>query len=152
MISRRTSSIPKDVFPNCSTVIQGASRLVAGAPRLVAGLLRLVAGAPRLVTGAPRLVAGAPSHVASAPRCYQVHTMFTLVLWDVAKLITITSMVLLHQSSEIPVTPKAGWNGLLVSDTPLKLTRNMNLHKWYICQKNTLIFLIFYLIWMLQLS
>jgi len=36
MISRRTSSVPKDdVFPDCSTVIGGAPRLVAGAPRLV---------------------------------------------------------------------------------------------------------------------
>jgi hypothetical protein len=38
------------------------------------------------------------------------------------KLFTTTSMVILYQSSEIPFTPKAGWNALLGSDTLLKLT------------------------------
>ena len=94
-------------FPDCSTVIQGAPRLVVGAPRLVAG--------------APRLVAGAPRLVASAPRYSQVHPMFSPAPQGVPKLITLTPMVLLYQSSEIPVTLKAGRNALLGSDTLLKL-------------------------------
>jgi hypothetical protein len=43
------------------------------------------------------------------------------------KRFTTTPMVLLYQSSEIPVTPKAGQNALLGSDTLLKLTL-FNLH------------------------
>jgi len=38
------------------------------------------------------------------------------------KLITTAHMVLPYQSSEIPVTPKAGRNALLRSDSLLKLT------------------------------
>jgi hypothetical protein len=114
-------------FPDCSIVIRGAPRLVAGAPRLVVGAPRLVVGAPRLVAGAPRLVAGAPRLVAGAPRCSQVYPKFSPALRDVPKLITITPMVLLYQSSEISVTPKAGRTALLRSDTLLKLT-HLSLH------------------------
>jgi hypothetical protein len=102
-------------FPDCFAVIRGAPRLVVGAPRLVVGAPRLLVGARRLVAGAPRLVAG-------APRCSQVHPKLSPALRGVLKLITITRMVLLYQSSEIPVTPKAGQNSLLGSDTLLKLT------------------------------
>jgi len=101
-------------FPDCSTVIRGAPRLVAGAPRSVAGTPRFVAGAPRIITGAPRLVAG-PS------RCSQLHPKFSLALRGVSKPITITPMVLLYQSSEIPVTLKASRNTLQESATRLKL-------------------------------
>jgi len=95
-------------FPDSCTVIRGAPRLVAGAPRLVVG-------APRFVVGAPRFVVG-------APRRSRVHAKFSLALRGVPKLITITHMVLLYQSSEIPDTLKAGRNALLGSDTLLKLT------------------------------
>jgi len=69
----------------------------------------------------------APRHVVGAPRRSQVHAKFSLALWGVPKPITITPMVLLYQSSEIPVTVKAGWNFLLGSDTLLKLT-HLSLH------------------------
>jgi len=95
------------VLPGLLLVLPGAPRLVVGAPRLVVSASRLVVGAPRLVV--------------SAPRCFQVHPKFSPALRGVLKLITITPMVLLNQSSEIPVTPKAGRNALPWSDTPLKL-------------------------------
>jgi hypothetical protein len=75
----------------------------------------------------PRLVVGAPRFVAGAPRCSQVHPKFSPALRGVPKLITITPMVLLYQSSEISVTLKAGRNALLGSDTLLQLT-HLSLH------------------------
>jgi len=51
-----------------------------------------------------------------------VHPMFSPALRRISKLITITLMVLLYSSSEIPVTPKAGRNALLWSESLLKLT------------------------------
>jgi len=112
-------------LPDCSTVIRDAPRPGAGAPRNVFDTPRHIVCAPRHVVGAPRIVAG-------ANRCCQVHQNFTPALWGVPKLITICPMVLLYQSSEIRVTPKAGRNALLGSDTLLKLT---HLHqqnvKWF---------------------
>jgi len=107
-------------FPDCSTVIRGAPRLVAGAPRLVVS-------APRLVAGPPILDAGAPRCSQACCRRSQAHPKFSLALRGVPKPITITPMVLLQQSSEIPVTLKAGRNALLVSDTLLTLT-HLSLH------------------------
>ena len=89
------------VFPDCSTMIRDAAGCVAGTPSLVAG-------APRLVV--------------DSPRCSQVHPKFTPVLRGVPKLLTITPMVPLYQSQEIPVTQKAGRNALPGSDTLLKFT------------------------------
>ena len=121
-------------LPNYSTVIRGAPRFVVGGPRLVisaprhvVGAPRVVVGAPRLGIGAPRLVVGATRLVASAPRCSQVHPKSSPAHRGVLKLITITPMVLLYQSSEIPLTPKAGRNALIGSDTLLKLT-HLSLH------------------------
>ena len=108
-------------------MIRGAPSLVAGALRLVVGAPRHVAGAPILVAGAPKLVVGAPRLVASAARCSQVHLKLSPALRGVPTLLTITPMVLRHQSSEISVTPKAGRNALLGSDTLFKLT-HLSLH------------------------
>jgi len=109
MISRRTSSIPKEdvVFP---TLLYCDSRC---SPRLVTGTLRLVVSAPSLVTG--------------APRCFLGHLEFSPVLRGVLKHTTLSPMVLLYQSSEITVTPKAGRNALPGSDNLLKLT-HLSLH------------------------
>jgi hypothetical protein len=129
------------LFPDCYPVIQGAPRLVVGTSRRVASAPRHFVGTPtpvvdtpshvvstsRLVLGAFRLVTSAPKHVASPPRCFQVQQKFLPALQDVPKLITITSMVLLYQSPEIPVTPQAGWNSLLGSYTLLKLP-HLSLH------------------------
>jgi len=52
----------------------------------------------------------------------QVHQKSSPVLCHVPKLFKITPMVLLYHSSGIPVTPKAGRNVLLGSDSLLKLT------------------------------
>jgi len=60
-------------------------------------------------------------------RCSQVHPKFSPALWGVPKLITITPMIRLYQSSEIPVIPIAGRNALLWSDTLLELT-HLSLH------------------------
>ena len=120
------------LFLDSSTVIRGAPRLAAWAQRLVIGAPILVVGAPRLLAGAPNLVAGAPRLVSSAPRCSQVHPKFSQALRGVAKLSTITPIVLLYQSSEISVTLKAGRNAHLGSDTLLKLTL-LSLHSTY-CQ------------------
>jgi len=84
------------------------------------GLTPAHPGAPRPVVGAPRLIAG-------ATRCSQVHRKFSLALRSVPNPITITPMVLLQQSSEIPFTLKAGPNALLGYDTLLKLT-HLSLH------------------------
>jgi len=97
-----------DVFPGLSSALPGAPRLVVGTPRLVIGAPRHVVSAPRLVTG--------------APRCSQVNPKFSPAHRGVFKLTTMTPMVLLFQSSEIPLTPKAGPNALLGSDTLLTLT------------------------------
>jgi len=81
-------------FPACSTVTRGASRLVASTPWLVV----------------------------STPNCSQVYLKFSPMLRDVTNLITIAPMVLLYQSSEIPITLKASRNSHLRSNTLLKLT------------------------------
>jgi len=57
----------------------------------------------------------------------QVVPKFSLALRGVLIIITITPMVLLYKSSEIPVTLKACRNALLGSDTRLKLM-NLSLH------------------------
>jgi hypothetical protein len=120
-LSLAVPGTPRLVVPAPRLVI-GVPRLVVGAPRLVIGAPRLVVGAPKLVVGTPRLVVGAPRLVTGAPRCSQVHLKFSPALRDVLKLITITPMALLYQSSEIPVTLKAGRNAILLYDTHLKLT------------------------------
>ena len=123
MISRSApAAFPNNImsFSDCSTVIRGAPRLVAGAPRLVAG-------APRLDAGAPRCSQECPRHSQACCRCSQVHLKFAPALGGVPKPITVTPMVLLYQSSEIPVTLKAGRNALLGSDTLLKLS-HLSLH------------------------
>jgi hypothetical protein len=142
-------------FIDCSTVIRGAPRVVAcdprlvvgtprlvsgspglvsGAPRLVVGASRLLVGAPRLVVGvprrlvsAPRLVVGAPIVVAGASNRSQMQPKCSLTLRGVPKLITLTALAIQYQSSEISVTPKAGRNALLGSDTLLKLT-HLSIH------------------------
>jgi hypothetical protein len=105
------------VLSGLRLVLPGAPRLVIGAPTLVVGTPKLGIGAPRLVVCAPRLVSGASKLVASAPRYSQLHPKFSPALWGVLKLIIITPMVLLYQSSEIPVALQAGGNALLGSDT-----------------------------------
>jgi len=70
------------------------------------------------------------AHLQRSQRCrssqtalqwFEVLPGLSLALSGDLKLITITPMVLLYQSSEIPVTLKAGRNALLQSDTLLKL-------------------------------
>ena len=61
------------------------------------------------------------------PRRSQVHPKFSPVLRGVPKLLTITPMALLYQSSGITVTLKASQNNLLGSDTLLKST-HISLH------------------------
>jgi hypothetical protein len=73
-----------------------------------------------VVVSAYRLVSG-------TPWCFQGHPMLFPVLRGVPKLITITPIVLLYQSSEISVTLKASRNALLPSDPLLKLT-HLSLH------------------------
>ena len=102
-------------------------KMFLGLFQVLPGTSGLVVGTPRHVVGTPRLVIGAPRLVARVPRCYQVCPKFSPALWGVFKLITITPMVLLYQSSEIPVTLNAGWNAILGSDTLLKLT-HLSLH------------------------
>jgi len=128
MISRRTSSIPKeDVFPRllysdsrCSQTCHQRSQVLSGLSLALPVLSPAIPGAFKLVVSAPRLVAG-------VARCSQVHPMFSPALQGVPKPITSTSMVLLYQSSEIAVTLKAGRNSLLGSDTLLKLM-HLSLH------------------------
>jgi len=67
-------------------------------------------------------VADAPRLVVCTPRRFQLHIQYSLVLRGVSNFITITSLVLLFQSSEISVTAKAAWSALLGSDTLLNLT------------------------------
>jgi len=110
-------------FPDCSTVIRGAPRLVAGAPRAVVSAFRLVAGTLRCSQDCPW-------RSQACRHCFQVHPMFSPALRGVPKPITITPMVLLYQSSEIPGTLKAGRNALLGSDTLLKLM-HLSLHSTF---------------------
>jgi hypothetical protein len=80
--------------------------------------------------GAPRHVVGAPRLVTRTPRCPHVHAKFSTALRGVPTPITITPMLLLYQSSEIPATVEAGQNALLEFDTLLKLT-HLSLHSTY---------------------
>ena len=111
MISRRAINVLKVdvVFPECVTVIRGAPRCFKASRR-------------RSQT-CPRRSQARPRHSQVLPRAPE----FSLALRGVLKLIAITPMVLLYQSSEIPVTPRAGQNALLGSDTLLKLT-HLSLH------------------------
>jgi hypothetical protein len=52
----------------------------------------------------------------------QVHQVICLVFSYGPKYITITPMLLEHQSLEIPKTAMASWNALLGHDNSLKLT------------------------------
>jgi hypothetical protein len=144
MISGCTNSVPKeDVFPpllysdfRCSQACCRRSQVLPGLllalpdlssvlPDLSSALPDLssaLPGSPRLGISAPRLVVGTPRLVAGAPRCSQVKPKFPPAHRGVLKLIATTPMVLLYQSSEIPVTPKTGRSALLRSDTLLKLT------------------------------
>jgi len=63
-----------------------------------------------------------PRLLSVLPGSLQVPSGLSSILPHVHKLFTITPMVLLYQSAEIPVTLKASWNTLLWSDTLLKLT------------------------------
>jgi hypothetical protein len=92
---KHTSTVPEKIlsFPDRSAVNRSSPRLVAGPPRLVIG----------------------------TPRYSQVHQQFTLALQGIPKLITITPLVFLFQSSEIPVALLASQNALLGTDTLLKL-------------------------------
>jgi len=125
---RRVVGAPRRVVGAPRLVI-GALWLVISAPWLVIGAPWLVIGPPWLVIGAPRHVIGASRHVIGAPRlvigvpwCSQVHPKFSLALRGVSKLISITPMVLLYESSVITATLKASRNALLGSDSLLKLT------------------------------
>jgi hypothetical protein len=86
------------------------------------GASRIVVCPQRLAVGAPKLAVVASRLVTSAPRCSQVHPKFFPELGDVLKLITITPMGFLYQSSEIAVTLKVGRIALPGSDNFLKLT------------------------------
>jgi hypothetical protein len=75
----------KMIFPECSVVIGGA---------------------PTLSSGAPWHVVGRPSLTAGTPRWSRVNLKFTPVICEVPKLITLSPMVFIFQSSKIPVTLK----------------------------------------------
>jgi hypothetical protein len=83
-------------------------------PDMLLGLPGIV---PRL-PGAHSLVVSAPSLFTDASRCSLVHLKFSLALWGISKPITITSMALFYQSSEIPVIMTAGRNDHPGSNTP----------------------------------
>ena len=129
MISRRTSSVPKEevAFPrqlNCdsrrSQTCCQCSQVLPGQLSALPDLLPAQADVLRLVVGAHRLVA-------AAPRCSRVLPTISPALRGVPKPITIALIVLLYQSSEIPVTMKAHRNALQGSNTLLKLT-HLSLH------------------------
>jgi hypothetical protein len=156
MISRRTSSIRKeDVIPKllysdsrssqaCCQHSQVLPNLLfalqctlLALPDLLSALqdlmsahpdfLLVLQGASGLVIGDARLVVPAPDLAAGVPRCSQVHPKFPSSHRGVPKPFTITPMALLYLSSEIPVTPKAGHNAHLGSNTLLKLI-HLSLH------------------------
>jgi len=99
---------------DCSTVSHGAPRLFDMAPKIVVGVPRLVVSTPMLDVSTCRIVI-------SAARCSQLHHNISLVLQNIPKFLTITQIVLLYESAEIPVTQMASPNGLLESDTILTL-------------------------------
>jgi len=109
----QTALLGFEVLPDMSPVLLDLSQALLD-------LLLALAGAHTIVIEPPWLVVG-------TPRCSQVHPMFSPVLRGVPKPLTITHMVLLYQSPEIPATLKAGRNALLGSETLLKLT-HLSLH------------------------
>jgi len=121
------SSYNSQVLQQCSQRKCRFSQTVLQWFQVLPGLLLALPGDPTLVVGTLRLLAGAPRLVAGARRCSQVHSRFSPALRGVLKLITITLMSLRFVSSEIPVTPKAGWNALVGSNTLLTLM-HLSLH------------------------
>jgi len=111
------------VLPDWSPELLDLSPGLPGLSLALRGLSPWFPVAPRHAVGAPRLVT-------AAPRCPQVHPKFSPVLRRVPKPLTITPMVLLYQSSEIPVTLKASRNPLLGSETLPKLS-HVSLHSTY---------------------
>jgi len=121
-------------FPDCSTVIRGTPRLVAGAPKCSQTCRRRSQTCRRRSQTCRRRSQTCRRRSQTCRRrsqaCYrrsQVIPKFSPALRGVPKLITITPVVPLYQSSEIPVTLKAGQNALLGSDILLKLT-HLSLH------------------------
>ena len=82
---------------------------------------QLLPGMLLLLPDAHRFLVSAPHHVTVAPSRSEVHSQFSAALQDFLKRVTITSMVLLNWSLEIPFPLKAGRNTLQGSDTFLKL-------------------------------
>jgi len=85
------------------------------------GALRVVGAIPRCSRACCRLTQTSHRRSQTCCRRSQVHIKFSLALNGVLKRITMTPMILLHQSSEISVTPKAARNVLLWCNTLLKL-------------------------------
>jgi len=69
LIFRRTCSVLKKVFPDCSTVTRGAPRFVTGAPWFVTG-------APSCSQACPwcsQMLPAAPKVLSGTPRCSQTY-------------------------------------------------------------------------------
>jgi len=139
MISRCTSTVPKDdvvsprlLYSNsrCSQVSHWGSQVFpaffSGVTNRSSELSNLLSALLDWSSALPG-IASVPRLVADAPRCSQMHPKFSPSLRGVLKLITITLMVLLYHSSEIPVILNTSWNALLGSDTLLKLM-HLSLH------------------------
>jgi len=78
MISRRTSSVPKEdvVFSDCSTVSRDAPRLVAGALRCSQATRRHAPACHRhsqACHGHSQVLPGAPKVLSGAPKCSQTY-------------------------------------------------------------------------------
>jgi len=123
-----------EVLPGLSLALPGAPRLVVGAPRCSQASRRRSQACHwrsqtcrRCSQTCRQRSQACRQRSQTCHRRSQVLPNFSPALPDVLELITITPMVLPDQSSEIPVTLKAGRNPLLGSDNPLKLT-HLSLH------------------------
>jgi len=112
----QTARLWFNVLPGLSSVLPGMSSALPCLLSVLPGLSSALPGVPRLLV--------------VAARYSEVHPMVSPVLRGVPKPITITPMVLLNLSSEIPVTLMASQNALLGFDTLLKLT-HLSLHSTF---------------------
>jgi len=126
MIFWRTCIIPKeDVIPRlhyCDSRCSQTCRRRSDASRWHSQTCQRSQTYPQRFQTCPQRSQTCPSHSQTCRRGSQVHPKFSLALWGFPKLITITPMALLYQSSEISVTLKATRNARLRSNTLLILT------------------------------
>jgi len=155
MISRRTSSIPKEEVVVVQRLLCCDSRCLQTCRWRSQVPWSLSSALP----GALRLVVGPPRHVASAPRCSQVHPKFSLALRGVLKPIPITPVAVIRDprySEGRPEYPPRVWYSPEFDASKFTLhilTDTPGVFEWleYILLRSMLVMLVISLLFLLLL-